>query len=73
MTNRRQIIAVTVVLTALCANAVHAGADDPGPSHNATAETSAAPEERRLRLAVVGLSAIGVLGLLWVRRHTSEP
>lgn len=75
MTNRRPIIAVTLVLAALYANAVCAESDEvaAGRTAQATAEVGKAPEERRLKLAVVGLSAVGVLGLLWVRRHKSEP
>jgi hypothetical protein len=43
----------------------------PSAQHHAT-EPDASPRTSLLDLSLFGVIALGVLGLFWIRRHTSE-
>lgn len=72
LTTRRPIIIATLVLAALCANVAPAN-EEAQTGHVAKTIADSDPDDRHLRLAVAGLSAVGAIGLLLVRRNTTEP
>lgn len=60
------------MLAACCANVARANEEAP-TGHVAKTIADSDPDDGRLRLAVAGLSAVGAIGLLLVRRNTTEP